>query len=286
MSASILSPRPDDRPPQREDWGTGVTISIIAHSLLIAALIWGVHWHSNTNESASAELWSAVPEAQAPPPMTAPPPPPEPAPTPAPQPAPPPPPAVAAPKPPDIAIEQEKERQKKLKEQQEQEQQQQQQQQAKLEQEKADKLKAEQQAKADAQKKAEAQKQLDAKQIAKMRAENLKRMMGELNAPTDATGTAAKSKGPSASYQGRIIARIRPNILLTDPIAGNPATVVEVRCAPDGTIIGRRITQSSGVKAWDDTVLRAIDKTQILPRDVDGTVPSPMLLTFRPQDVS
>jgi colicin import membrane protein len=32
-------------------------------------------------------------------------------------------------------------------------------------------------------------------------------------------------------------------------------------------------------------VLRALDRTEILPRDVDGRVPSPMLLDFRPRDI-
>ena len=273
--SSILTRRPDDRPPQREDWGTGVTISIAAHLALIGALIWGVHWHSNPEpEGSSAELWSAVPEAAAPPPVTAPTPPVETPPPPVPQPpvpAPPPPPVAETPKPPDIVTEQLQEK-KKLKEQQDQ--------QAKLDKAKAD------QAKADADKKQQQQKQLDAQKLAKLHDENLKRMMGQMDAPADATGTAARNSGPSANYAGRIKARIRPNIVLTDAINGNPSTEVEVRCAPDGTIIGRRITQSSGVKEWDDTVLRAIDKTAILPRDTDGRIPSPMLLTFRPQDVS
>jgi len=74
--SSILAPRPDDRPPQREDWGTGVTISVAAHLALIAALYWGMHWHSSSEPAeASAELWAAMPETQAPPPVVAPPPP-------------------------------------------------------------------------------------------------------------------------------------------------------------------------------------------------------------------
>ena len=269
--SSILSPRPDDRPPQREDWGTGVTISVAAHLALIGALIWGVHWHSNdAPEGTSAELWSAVPEAQAPPPLTAPTPP---APEPAPPPAPPPP-VVQAPKPPDIVVEQEKDKQKKLKEQQEKLDQ------AKLDKEKADKLKA------DADKKQAAQqKQLDAKQIAKLHDDNVKRMLGQLNAPAGSTGTAARSSGPSASYAGRLIARVRPNIRFDpDSVSGNPTALVEVRCSADGTIIGRRITQSSGIPEWDDAVLRALDKTQILPRDTDGSIPSPLTLGFRPKD--
>jgi colicin import membrane protein len=57
-----------------------------------------------------------------------------------------------------------------------------------------------------------------------------------------------------------------------------------VRVAPDGTVIGRRILTSSGVKAWDDTVLRAIDRTGMLPRDTDGRIPSTMVISFRPQE--
>ena len=42
--------------------------------------------------------------------------------------------------------------------------------------------------------------------------------------------------------------------------------------------------QSSGNKAWDDAVLRAIDKTEVLPRDTDGRVPPVIVLGFRPLD--
>jgi colicin import membrane protein len=59
---------------------------------------------------------------------------------------------------------------------------------------------------------------------------------------------------------------------------------VEVRTAPDGTIISRKLLKSSGVKNWDDAVLKAIDKTEVLPRDVDGRVPSALVFSFRPRD--
>ena len=125
-----------------------------------------------------------------------------------------------------------------------------------------------------------------------LRAETLRRITGEAGAagvPTGSgapgsTGTAAKSAGPSASYAGRIKARIRPNITFADEVSGNPLATVEVKVAPDGTIVGRRLTQSSGVRAWDEAVLRAIDKTEILPRDMDGRVPSSMLIDFRPRE--
>ena len=89
---------------------------------------------------------------------------------------------------------------------------------------------------------------------------------------------------PSASYAGRIRARIKPNITFTDDIAGNPSTGVELRTSPDGTIIGRNLISSSGNKSWDDAVLKAIDKTATLPRGEDGQVPSSLNLSFRPRD--
>jgi colicin import membrane protein len=275
--SSILAPRPTDRPPQDEPWGRGVTISVAAHLALVAALWWGVHWRNHEPEGVSAELWAAVPEAAAP--QAVAPPPPAPAPAPTPAPVPPPPPPVAQTRPPDIVTEQLKEKERQR--------QQQQQQQQKLEQQKLEQQKADQ-AKADAAKKADQQKALDAQKLAKLHDENVHRMLAQMNgtgAP-DAAGTAARSRGPSASYAGRILARVRPNIVF-DPSSmdGNPETEVEVRCAPDGTIVGRRITKSSGVAAWDDAVVRAIDRTAVLPRDTDGSIPTPMTLVFHPKDL-
>jgi hypothetical protein len=53
---------------------------------------------------------------------------------------------------------------------------------------------------------------------------NLKRIQGQANATGDAdsAGTAARTSGPSASYAGRIKARIKPNIVFTDGFSGNP----------------------------------------------------------------
>ena len=99
-----------------------------------------------------------------------------------------------------------------------------------------------------------------------------------------ATGTALRSAGPSGSYGGKVAAAVRPNITFTEIIAGNPAAEVEVRTAPDGTITSRRLLKSSGNKAWDEAVLRALDKTERLPRDVDGRVPPQFPIVFRPKD--
>jgi len=119
-----------------------------------------------------------------------------------------------------------------------------------------------------------------------LRQENLKRMQGLAGASggENATGTALKSSGPSATYAGRLVGRIKPNITYPGDMVGNPRAEVEVRVAPDGTIQSRRIIQPSGNKAWDEAVLRAIDKTEILPKDTDGRVPPVIVLGFRPLD--
>jgi len=287
----------------------------LAHVLLVAALTWGVHWKREAQVvTAEAELWAAVPVAaaprlQEPPEPTRLPPEPKPLSKPLPKPVPKPAPApepVAEPPKVDIALEQEKRRilkqkQLDLERQQEKlklEKQQaeklkleklkaEQRQQANLKDEKlkADKLK---QALADKAKQAQDKKQLEAqaKQLEDQRAKNLQRMAGLAGASggPGATGTALKSAGPSASYGGRIRAVIKPNIVFTEDIVGNPTADVEVRTAPDGTIISRKLIKSSGDKGWDAAVLKAIDKTEVLPRDTDGRVPPVLEISFRAKD--
>ena len=155
-----------------------------------------------------------------------------------------------------------------------------------------DKKKAAEKAKADEKKRQQEQAQKEKQDKADdaraeaLRQENLQRMQGMAGASggPNATGTALKSSGPSASYAGRLVGRIKPNITFPGDVVGNPRAEVEVRVAPDGTITSRRIVQSSGNKAWDDAVLRAIDKTEILPKDTDGRVPPLIVLGFRPAD--
>ena len=279
-------------------------LAILAHLLLLAALTWGVNWkRSDQATSFEAELWSSLPQQAAPKLVETAPPPPAPV-TPAPTPpapkAPETPVTKAAPPPPDpdIALEQEKKR-KLLQKQKEAEAQ-------KLE----DRQKAELQAKkekelqakadlakrnaADEAKKAEAKKQ-DAKDLEKLadaaaqkqRQANINRLNAQLGATGDAnaTGNSEKSSGPSASYGGKVRAKVKPNVVFTDDIAGNPTAEVEVRTTPDGAIVSQRLVKSSGNKAWDDAVIKAIIRTETMPRDVDGRVPTPMILEFRPKEL-
>jgi colicin import membrane protein len=148
------------------------------------------------------------------------------------------------------------------------------------------KAEAEQKKRKQEQEQKAAQDKADEARTEAMRKENLQRMQGMAGASggPNATGSALKSSGPSASYAGRLVGRIKPNITYPGEAIGNPRAEVEVKVNPDGTILSRRIVQSSGNKAWDDAVLRAIDKTEVFPKDGDGRVPPLIVLGFRPLD--
>ena len=45
-----------------------------------------------------------------------------------------------------------------------------------------------------------------------------------------------------------------------------------------------KIRKRSGDAYWDDAALSAILKTEKLPFDEDGRVPSPMTISLRPRD--
>ncbi len=280
-------------PRQPPGMRSGLVLALIAHALLILAIAWSVRWKASEPEGVVAELWSAVPQIAAPRPT----PPPEPKPTPVVEPKPvpepkPAPPVVTKPAPvapqvdAQIAIERAK-REQVQREEAERLDVRKKAEAARREQAKRAEIERERQHVADEQadkkKLAEQAKKDDASQAA-IREANLKKMMSQAGSSDEAnaTGTEARTSGPSASYAGRIKARIKPNIVLTAPVAGNPSATVEVRVAPDGTIVGRKLVIPSGVAAWDETVLRAIDKTEVLPRDVDGRVPPTITIAFRP----
>lgn len=287
-------------PPPTPGLLRGLVLAIMAHGMLLAMLAVGVHWQRDAPiVTAQAELWSTIPQEAAPAPAPIPEPVEEPeAPIPPPPPVRPTPPiekpAAIPPPLPDPAIALAREKTRALKEKQ-----------------LADKLAAEKAEKAKAQKRKEAElalekaaaeklaadkkrqqdvaksqeRAIEAKKLAELRQQNLKRMASLAGTGSDSSqGAAAQSSGPSAGYAGRIRARIKPNITFTETPVGNPLAEVEVRTSPDGTVISRRLTQSSGLKAWDDAVLAAIDKTEVLPRDVDGRVPPVLIIGFRPRD--
>ena len=301
----------DLKPPRSGRWTVPVGLALVAHALLMAALTWGVHWKKDEEPvSFEAELWSAVPREAAPraaqPPPPPPPPPepeakPEPKPEPRPQPKPAPPPPEPVVKQADIATAQKKKQEEKKRE---------------LEDKKAEELKKklaekrreelerkqEEKKLADAKKKEDAKKQAEKKlQEQRLQAERerkaeaaakadredqMRRIMGQAGASggPEARGSAQQSSGPSSGYGSKVAARIRPNIRYTEEFPRSLRTEIEVRALSDGTITSRRVVDSSGNAAWDDAALKAIDRTGSLPRDVDGRVPSPIIVVVRPTD--
>jgi colicin import membrane protein len=304
-------------PPQPGRWLGPMGLALVVHGLLVAALTWGVGWQTDAPPSVvEAELWSRLPQQAAP--RAVEPPPPPPPPEPVPQPRPPTPPPAPAPAPPpaqrqaDIATAQAKKKaedERKAREEAA----------RKLAAEKlaADKRAAEKKAaeKAAADKAAadraaaekvaaekarqqklaeekreqarkEAEEKREAALAAQQREDQLRRIMGQAGASggPQATGTAQQSSGPSPGYAGRLAARIKPNVVFTEMAPGNPRAEVEVRTLPDGTITATKLVKSSGNAAWDEAVVRAIERTATLPRDTDGKVPSTLIIGLRPQD--
>jgi colicin import membrane protein len=276
------------RPPEAAGLGRGIVFALCAHGLLILALTYGLNWRSDSSPAFEAELWSAVPQVAAPREEA----PPEPEPE--------------APKP-DLKAAQQRAAEeaaeqreaeiaiakaKKLKEEKAREEA------AKLEREKAAKEKAakdkaakekaeEQERKKakdeKAAKDAKQAKEADAKREA-LRQENLRRIQGMAGGTPGSTGAAAQNAAPSAGYAGRIKGKIRPLIIYPDDGSDNPTAEVQVTLGPDGRILGSKVLKASGDADWDRAVLRAIEKAETLPRDVDGRVPPVLILSFRPRE--
>lgn len=306
-------------PPPPPGTGRSLGLALLVHFLLMVALTAGIQWKQDNSLSVEAELWAAIPMAVAPKLVEVEPPPPPPPPPPAAKEIVKPPPAPSSNVDADIALskrkkqleedkkkqetleaerlkqellKKEEEKKAKLKEKEQKEIKDKALKEKELkEKEKKEKERKEKELKDKEAKKLQEQKDAkpspaDVKKLEAMRQENMKRIAGMAGATGDenATGTAQRSAGPSDSYGGRIRGRIKPNITFTEDIASNAPAEVEVRCAPDGTIVGKKLIKSSGNPAWDNAVLKAIDKTEILPRDIDGRIHSPLVISFRPKD--
>lgn len=126
---------------------------------------------------------------------------------------------------------------------------------------------------------ADAQAKADAEKLAAQRRANLDRLMRNL------AQDQISSAGLSDSYIGRIVARVKSNIVFPrDGVDGNPAALVKVECAADGRITRSTVIAASGNQQWDQAVIRALERTQVLPLDEHKRVPCPFEINFRPND--
>ena len=281
---STRLPHLEFAPPPSPGAGRALVLALIIHGLLLLALTWGVHWQDQSQDmSVEAELWSSIPQpvaakGQTPEPVQdvvqADP---KPTPTPRPQPAQP----VTPAKPlvdPQIAIDQQKKKEAQDKAREE----------AKAKREA--KLQEDKEKKAAQAKERERQQAEELKRAEERHLDEVKRLRGLAEATGNATdtGKAVKAAGPSASYLGRLRARIKPNITFSDAqlqtVVGNPAAEVVVICSPSGQIMGVKLKVKSGNDAWDQAVLNAVDKTGSFPRDENGNMPSEITFSMRPRD--
>lgn len=268
-------------------------LALGVHVLFVLLLVFSVSWQTHHPAAVMVDLWQALPDTPAPPARARPPQPvkaPEPAkaaPLPKPVEKEPPP-----PKAPDIALEKKKAEAERLKKRQ-----------AELAAE--EKAQAAEKARAEA----EAARVLREKQVAEqkrqallrqMEAEDMKQQLAADTAAnearlaklTQARAAASKRQAEVASevgqYRDQISAKVRGNTRLPDNLKGNPQVRCLVKLLPTGEVLSVRVTQSSGNPAYDDAVVRAIEKSSPLPlpsdRDARAAFVPELSFVHRPKE--
>lgn len=264
----------------RNERAIASALALAMHLMFIALLVLGINWQRTAPPTEMvAELWSTLPASAPPPPQ------PQPVVKPEPPPPPPKPPEPAprvevkppAPVPPrvdtskaDIALKDKKAKEEKEKK-------------DKAEKEKADK------AKADVRRKEEEQMRMAALKAEQTKADAAARAAKE---QADAQArTAAAAAAAQAQAHGKYIAAIRDRIkrfiLLPPNLQGNPEAEFDVILIPGGEVLDVRLRKSSGNKAYDEAIERAIRKAQPLPIPPDAAQFQQfreLRLAFRPQE--
>ncbi len=236
----------------RTPWVAGA-LALGMHALFALLLVFGVSWQTEHPAPVMVDLWQALPSPARPPKPARPAPAPEPEVKPVAKAADEPPP----PKAPDIALEKKQAETVRLK---------------KLQAMQA----AEDQARAQAE--AEAFRKTRDKQLAEqkrrellrqMESEELAQRMAEEDAANAARAAAGKRQAEHArvvgQYRDLISAKVRGNTRLPDTLKGNPQVRCLVKLLPTGEVVSVRVTQSSGNAAYDEAVVRAIEKSSPLP---------------------
>lgn len=239
--------RSDTRPETGPETGRSKAFffTLIVHVALIGALFLGVQWKRSEPEAMQVELWSPTPRQA----TRVAPPPPEPAPEPKPQPEPPPK-KVEAPKPPAVVVKEEKK---------------------KPEPKPAPKP--------------EPKPEPKPRPTPKPKADPFKEMLeresrqreaaaeeDRLAALAEQAQKAAAARRGLESYANRIRAKIRGNIVLPPGIQGNPESRIEINQLPGGDVLSVRIVRSSGNRALDEAIERAIRKSSPLPLPDDASL--------------
>jgi len=96
--------------------------------------------------------------------------------------------------------------------------------------------------------------------------------------------TAARNK-TMADWVGKVAAKVRGNVVLPPDIKGNPEAIFDVVQLPNGEVLQVKLRKSSGHRALDDAIERAILKSSPLPKpDRSESAPRAFELKYRPLD--
>lgn len=113
-----------------------------------------------------------------------------------------------------------------------------------------------------------------------------------VTAPQPASARELQPSPPEAkpiSYAARIRAAIKRHIYYPQSMIDamgtveNPQAEVEITTAPTGEILQSKLIKSSGVRTWDESVLRAVQSTRYIPLDENGKSPPVLVVAFRPR---
>jgi colicin import membrane protein len=245
-------------------------LAIAVHVAFVLFLIFSVNWQNRKPEPVTAELY-VPPAAEKIEPAKPPPEPPKPE-LPKPQVEAKPPP-VEPPKP-DIALKEKQERAKKD--------------QAERERKEKEKQAAERREteRREAEKKDQQEKRLaEARERQAREAEALKAQAQRERQAQEKIAAAGARVKADADYIRRIQAKIRGNVVVPPDMPGNPEAIFDVVQLPSGEIIDVQLGKSSGVRAYDEAVQRAILKSSPLPRpDSPDMFRRNLTLKFRPLD--
>ncbi|HZQ60773.1 MAG TPA: TonB family protein [Casimicrobiaceae bacterium] len=286
---------PPRRTQRRSRRWLAITLAVAVHALFIGVLFFSMRWQNQPPTAVTAELY-APPVKQ---PVTEPPPPPPPKPEPKPEPPKPTPkPPPPKPEPPKVQKPDPRAAEIALKAKQEEER-------KKREREEAAKKEAEKKRLEAEQKKEEERKLAEAQQRRTREAEALKEQaererqeidrerekqreaQRQAQAKAEAENRArAELSRAQADYMSRIQQKVRGNVNLPPDIPGNPEAIFEVIQLPTGEVIEATLKKSSGVRAYDEAVQRAILKSSPLPLPPPGRADifqRVLLLKFRPR---
>jgi colicin import membrane protein len=269
---------PHDRPHRphgpRGRW-TALALAIAVNLVFLVVLIVSVSWQNRKPEPVTAELYA--PPAKA---LTAEPPPPPPPPKVEPPPAP-----KVEPKPPP-PMEKPDVREAEIAQ-------------------KAEALRKEQQRKEAEAKKQEEKRQADLRdrqqrEVAAMRAQAERetrsrtqaereaqlRAQAERESKDRAQQVVSDSRNRSqADWIDKIRAKVKSNVIEPPDLPANPEAIFDVVLLPTGEVLEVQLRKSSGVRAYDDAVSRAILKSSPLPRpDRPEVFQRTLQLRVRPRD--